>query len=126
MSETKQKKKRKQKSQLNLVGTEQVESEFLPELVEKLDELAKEKKYVDIQVCPNCKSPLVRRVGSMSGDLFSHMGVTPPKYECGECGWIEKLVLKATNKPTTVRDVVIMAEINEMDNETKKKDHTEN
>lgn len=57
----------------------------------------------------------------MSGDLFSHMGVTPPKYECGECGWREKLVLKATIKSTTVRDVVMMAEINAMDNEKQKR-----
>jgi len=121
MSDTKQKKRRNKKSQLNVVETKQVESTFLPELIEKLDELAKEKKYIDIQICSNCKSPLIRRVGSMSGDLFSHMGVTPPKYECGECGWREKLVLKATNKPTTIRDVVIMAEINEKNNERQKK-----
>jgi hypothetical protein len=49
------------------------------------------------------------------------MGVTPPKYECGECGWREKLVLKATIKSTTVRDVVMMAEINAMDNEKQKR-----
>lgn len=114
MSETQQKKKRKKKSQLSLIETERVESELLPELVEALDELAKEKKYVDIQVCPKCKSPRVKRVDSMAGDVFSHMGFTPPKYECRECGWSSQIVLKATNKPTTIRDVVIMAEINEL------------
>jgi len=123
MSETK---KKKQKSQLSLVENEQVESAFLPELIEKLDELAKEKKYVDIQVCSNCKSPLIRRVSSMSGDLFSHMGVTPPKYECGECGWRENLVLKATNKPTTIREVVIITEIHERYQKTKKEKLSEN
>jgi hypothetical protein len=46
----------------------------------------------------------------MVGDMSAHMGFTPPKYECRECGWRERLVLKATNKPTTVKDVVIMAE----------------
>ena len=33
-----------------------------------------------------------------------------PKYECLSCGWQEKLVLKATNKPLTVREVELIAE----------------
>jgi len=119
-----QKKKKKKKKQLSILETEKVESELLPELVEALEELEKEKKYVDIQVCPKCKSPLVRRVGSMVGDMSGHMGFTPPKYECRECGWRERLVLKATNKPTTVKDVVIMAEAKDVDTHRKEKDRT--
>ncbi len=118
--EQKQKKKKKRK-QLSLLETEKVESDLLPELVEALDELEKEKKYVDVQVCPKCKSPLVQRVGSMVGDMSAHMGFTPPKYECRECGWREKTVLKATNRPTNVRDVVIMAEAKDADAEEKRK-----
>jgi uncharacterized protein YbaR (Trm112 family) len=113
MSEAQQKKKKKKQSQLVDIETEQVESVLLPELVERLDQLAKEKKFVDIQVCPKCKNPLLRRVDTTGGDMFSHMGVTPPKYECCECGWRGQIVIKATNKPTTVKDVVIMAEANE-------------
>jgi RNase P subunit RPR2 len=120
--EQEQKKKNKKKKQLTVLETEKVESELLPELVQALDELEKEKKYVDIQVCPKCKSPLVRRVGSMVGDMSAHMGFTPPKYECRECGWRERTVLKATNKPTTIKDVVIMAEAKDADNERKRKE----
>jgi uncharacterized protein with PIN domain len=119
--EQEQKKKKKRKKQLTILETEKVESELLPQLVEALEELEKEKKYVDIQVCPKCKSPLVRRVGSMVGDMSAHLGFTPPKYECRECGWRERTVLKATNKPTTVRDVVLMAEAKDADNERKRK-----
>ncbi len=119
--ETEQKKKKKKK-QLTVLKTKEVESELLPKVVEALDELEKEKKYVDIQVCPNCKSPLVRRVGSMAGDMSAHMGFTPPKYECRECGWRERIVLKATNRPTTVKDVVIMAETKDADAERKRKE----
>jgi RNase P subunit RPR2 len=115
-------KRKKKKKRLTVLEMEKVESELLPELVEALDELEKEKKYVDIQVCPKCKSPLVRRVGSMVGDMSAHMGFTPPKYECRECGWRERTVLKATNKPTTVRDVVIMAEARDAENERKEKE----
>src|SRR4030066_878676 len=119
--EQEQKKKKKKKRQLTVSETEKVESELLPELVQALDELEKEKKYVDIQVCPRCKSPLVRRVGSMVGDMSAHMGFTPPKHECRECGWRERRILKATNKPTTVKDVVIMAEAKDADVKRKQK-----
>jgi Zn-finger nucleic acid-binding protein len=119
--------KKKKKKQAAVLETETGESELLPQLVEALDELEHEKKNVDIQVCPKCKSPLVRRVGSMVGDMSAHLGFTPPKYECGECGWRERTVLKATNKPTTVRDVVIMKEAKDADVERKQKEEkTEN
>ena len=119
--EQEQKKKKKKKKQLLVLETEKVESVLLPELVQALDELEKEKKYVDIQVCPKCKSPLVRRVGSAVGDMFSHMGFTLPIFECRECGLREKTVLKATNKPTTPRDVAIMSEAKDADIERKQK-----
>ena len=116
--EQKQKKKKRKANRQTVIETEKVESELLPELVDALIELEKKKKYVDIQVCPKCKSPLVQRVGSMVGDMSAHMGFTPPKYECRECGWRERTVLKATNKPTTVREVVIMSEAKDADLKT--------
>jgi len=115
------KKKKKEKKQLAVLQPVKVESALLPELSAVLEELEKEKKYVDIQICPKCKSPLVQRAGSMVGDMSAHMGFTPPKYECRECGWREKTVLKATNKPTTVREVVVMAEAKDADQEKKQK-----
>jgi hypothetical protein len=113
--EQKKQKKKKKKKQLVVLEAETVESE-LPELVEVLEELEREKKYVDIQVCPHCKSPNVRRTKSME-DVFGHMGFSPPKYECKKCGWRGKLVIKATNRPTTIKDVVIMAEANKAERE---------
>lgn len=115
MLEAEQKKKKKKKRQTTILENEQVESALLPELVKRLEELEKEEKYIDIHVCPKCKNPLIRQVGSMVGDMSAHMGFTPPKYECRECGWRERLVLKATNKPTTIKDVVIMAEAKNAD-----------
>jgi uncharacterized protein with PIN domain len=121
MSEQEQeKKKRKKRRHPSLLETERVESELFPELMKGLEELEKEKKHVDIQVCPRCKGPLVHRVGSMVGDMSAHMGLAPPKYECRECGWRERTVLKATNRPTSVKDVVIMAEARDAENERKK------
>ncbi len=100
---------------------EKVDSELLPELVDALDELEKQRKYIDIQVCPKCKSPRVRRVKSLTGNMSAHMGLTPPKYECPECGWHERTVVKATNRPTSIREVVIMAEAKDVEKETKKR-----
>jgi uncharacterized protein YbaR (Trm112 family) len=118
-----EKKKRKKKKYLSLSEVERTESELFPELMKGLEELEKEKKYVDIQVCPKCKGPLVRRVGSMTGDMSSHVGWTPPKYECRECGWRERLVLKATNRPTSIKDVVVMAEAKDAENQARKKEN---
>jgi Zn finger protein HypA/HybF involved in hydrogenase expression len=104
------KKKRKKKTQLVLLQEQEAESTALAELVEVLAELEKQGKTVDIQICPKCKSPKVRRVKTMSGDLWSYMGIAPPKFMCPECGWRARLVLKATNKRLSVREVEILAE----------------
>ena len=121
MSETEQRKKKKKKRQ-NLLEVEKVDSELLPELVDALDELEKQRKYVDIQVCPNCKSPRVRQVKSMHGDISAHMGLTPPKYQCPECGLRERTVVRATNRPTSIRDVAIMAEARDGTRKKEKRD----
>ncbi|MEM3641489.1 MAG: hypothetical protein QXH37_06175 [Candidatus Bathyarchaeia archaeon] len=109
MSEAERKKKKKKLSQLGVLK-EVEQSQSLAELVGVLEELEKEGKFVEVQICPNCKSPKVRRVGTMSGDLWGHMGILPPKFECEECEWRARLVLKATNKPLNVKDLEIIAE----------------
>jgi RNase P subunit RPR2 len=110
MSEPEKRKKKRKKRQFLVLEEQTEESPELAELVKVLEELEKEGKLVDIQVCPKCKSPLVRRVKTMSGDLWSHLGWLPPKFECEECGWQARLVLKATNKRLSVKDVEIIAE----------------
>ena len=118
MSETeRKKKKRKKKQQLVILDDQAEESQDLAELVKALEELEKEGKLVEIQVCPKCTSPHVRRVKTMSGDLWSHLGWTPPKFECEECGWQARLVLKATNKRLSVKDVELIAEADEASSE---------
>jgi hypothetical protein len=114
MSETEsRKKKRKKKRQFIILEEQEKKSQELAELVKVLEELEKEGKLVEVQVCPKCKSPRVRRVKTMSGDLWSHLGWVPPKFECEECGWRARLVLKATNKRLSVKDVEIIAEASE-------------
>jgi len=108
--EEEQRKKKKRKRQLTLLKQEEILSETVPEMVAVLEELKKEGKYVDIQVCPRCKSAKVKRVGSMSGDMSGHMAITPVKYECLDCGWRERLVIKATNRPLGLKEMAIIAE----------------
>ena len=81
MEEEQQKRKRR-KRQLTILKQEEIQSESLPALVEALEELGKQGKFVDVQICPRCKSAKIRRVGSMSGDVAEHMAITPVKYEC--------------------------------------------
>ena len=106
----KKKKKRKRK-QLAILKEEEVLSPASLELLRILEELEEEGEYVDIQVCPRCKSPRVRRVRSVNGDMSGHMAITPVKFECMDCGWRERLVLKATNRRMGLKEVAIMAEV---------------
>lgn len=110
MGDKKQRKKKKKQKQIVLLKQKTVESlEFL-ELLEVLEELEKEGKYVDVQICPHCKSPRVRRVGTMSGDMSGHIGLLPVKFECLDCDWRERLVVKATNRKMGVKEVALIAE----------------
>jgi len=110
LTEEEQWKKKKKQKHIVILKQKEVESQKFLELLDTLEELEKDKKYVDIQICPSCKSPRVRRVGTMSGDISGHMGWTPPKFECLDCGWRERTIVKATNRKLGVKHVAIMAE----------------
>jgi RNase P subunit RPR2 len=116
VTEKKQKKKKKQKQKV-ILKQKKAESQKLLELLEILEELEKEEKHVDIQICPKCKSPRVRRVHSTQGDMSGHMGMLPVKYECLDCGWRERLVIKATNRKLGVKEVAIIAEASNIQEE---------
>lgn len=115
MGEEKKRKKKKKQKQTVLLEQKVVESPKLAELLKVLEELEKEQKYVEVQVCPRCKSPRVRRAGTMSGGTSGHMGLLPVKYECSDCGWQERLVIKATNRKLSVKEVEIIAEALDLD-----------
>jgi len=112
MAETQTQKKKRKKQQLPVL--EQVQEEIAiqnaTEVAQALEELEAQGIRLDIQVCPKCKSPKVRRAKSTGGDMWGHIGLLPPSYECPDCGWQERLVLKATNKPLSVRDVELIRE----------------
>jgi len=112
MAETQTQKKKRKKQQLNALEQVQEETAIQNaiEVTQVLEELEKQGKRVDIQVCPKCKSPRVRRAKSTGGDMWAHIGILPPSYECPDCGWQERLVLKATNKKLSVREVEIIRE----------------
>ncbi len=74
MGEPERRKKKRKKRQLVVLEEQTEESQALAELVKVLEELEKEGKLVEAQVCPKCKSPRVRRVKTMSGDLWGHLG----------------------------------------------------
>jgi hypothetical protein len=122
MAETQTQKKKRKKQQISTL--EQVQEDIAVrnaiEVTEALEELEKQGIHTDIQVCPKCKSPKVRKAKSTGGDMWGHIGITPPSYECPECGWQERLVLKATNKPLSVRDVEIIREAMDIEDDKSK------
>ena len=119
MAETLQKKKRKKQQ---LAGLEQVQEEVAVqnavEVTQALEELEKQGVRLDIQVCPKCKSPRVKRAKSSGGDMWAHLGMLPPSYECLDCGWQERIVLKATNKRLTVKEVELIREAMESESDS--------
>jgi len=115
LTEDKKQKRKKKQKQITLLKQKRVESQKFLELLEALEELEKDQKYVDVQICPHCKSPRIRRVRTMSGDMSGHLGLLPVKFECLDCGWRERLVVKATNRKMGVKQVAIIAEARDLD-----------
>lgn len=110
MTETRKKKRKKQQ----LLALDHVQEESAiqnaAEVTKALVEIEKEGVRLDIQVCPKCKSPRIKRVKSTGGDMWAHLGILPPSYECPDCGGQERVVLKATNKRLTVKEVELIRE----------------
>jgi len=122
MAETRTQKKKRKKQQLTVLEQVQEETAIQNaiEVTQALEELEKQGIRLDIQVCPKCKSPKVQRAKAQGGDMWAHIGTLPPSYECPDCGWQERLVLKATNKPLSVRDVELIREAMDInDDETR-------
>ena len=112
MGETQVQKKKRKKRQLTVLDQVQEEKAIqnAAKVTQALEELEKQGIYLDIQVCPKCKSPKVIRAKSTGGDMWAYIGILPPSYECPDCGWQERVVLKATNKPLSVREVELIRE----------------
>jgi hypothetical protein len=112
MAEAQLTKKKRKKQTLSVIEEIQEETAIqnAAEVTAALDELKKQGKKLDIQVCPRCKSPKVKRAQSTGGDMWGHLGMVPPSYECPDCGWQERIVVKATNKPLTVKEIEIIRE----------------
>jgi ssDNA-binding Zn-finger/Zn-ribbon topoisomerase 1 len=95
--------------------TQETATQNAAEVTEALNELKAQGVSFDIQVCPKCKSPKIKRAQSTNGDMLGNMGIVQPKHECADCGWQGHLVLKATNKAWSVRDVELIREAMEIE-----------
>jgi lysyl-tRNA synthetase class I len=109
-TEKKKNKKQQQMHQLVLLKKGEIVSETFPELLKILEEMEKAGRFAEIPICPRCESARVRRVRTMEGDMSSHLGWLPIKYECLECGWRERLTLKATNRRLGWKEMALVAE----------------
>jgi hypothetical protein len=108
MQEAQSEKKKKKQQQITLT-VEELISEAGLNLIDFLKEQEADKKYLDLPVCPKCKSPKIKRV-NVAEDPTGHMGLTPPKFECSDCGHSTRIQLKATNRPFSVKDVELILE----------------
>jgi len=116
LSEQKTKNKQKQEP---VQKEKKAYSKNVQKLVQRLDELKKKEKFVDVAVCPKCKSVNLRRVRSSMGDITGHLGWLPIRYECLDCGWRGRLEIFTTNKKQSWKEVAIMAEARDLDVENK-------
>ena len=114
------KQKNNQKQEL-LQKEKKAESKQVQKLTERLDELKRKEKYCDVAVCPKCKSINLRKVDATKGDMSGHLGWLPVIYECLDCGWRGRLEIFATNKKQSWKEVVIMAEARDIDEDIKNK-----
>jgi len=114
------KKKTEQKQEL-VQKEKKADSTNIEKMAQRLDELRKKGKYVDVAVCPVCKSPNLRRVTSTCGDMSGHLGWLPVMYECLDCGWRGRLEIYATNRKQNWREVAIMAEARDLEAENRTK-----
>jgi hypothetical protein len=117
---TNQKNSERQKQEV-VQKEKKVDSKNVEKISQRLDELKNKEKFVDVAVCPVCKSPNLRRVKSTCGDMTGHLGWLPVMYECLDCGWRGRLEIYATNRKQNWREVAIMAETRDLEAETKSK-----
>jgi uncharacterized protein YbaR (Trm112 family) len=117
---TKQKNSRRQKQEV-VQKERKADSENIAKISQRLDELRNKGKFVDVAICPVCKSPNLRRVKSTGGDMTGHLGWLPVMYECLDCGWRGRLEIYATNRKQNWREVAIMAEARDLEADTKAK-----
>ena len=117
---TEQKSSRRQKQEV-VQKEKKAGSKNIEKISQRLDELRSKEKFVDVAVCPVCKSPNLRRVKSTCGDMTGHLGWLPVMYECLDCGWRGRLEIYATNRKQNWREVAIMAEVRDFEADTKAK-----
>jgi hypothetical protein len=117
MTETQEQTKKRKKQQLSIIEHKWEETAIknAKSVAEALEELDKQGIQLDIQVCPRCKSPKVKRAQSTGGDMWAHIGMLPPSFECPDCGWQERIVEKATNKKLSVREIELIREAMEVE-----------
>jgi hypothetical protein len=113
---SKQESKSKQKQEL-VQKEKKADTKNIQKLVQRLNELKKKGKFVDVAVCPICKSVNLRRVKSSEGDMTGHLRWLPVMYMCLDCSWRGRLEIFATNKKQSLKEVAIMAEARDLEAE---------
>ena len=73
------------------------EQENIKKNMEYLTGLTNKNKFIDLKVCPRCKSANIKVYGQ--ADIIGlYSPLSPTKHLCQNCGWIGRTLLEMTNK----------------------------
>ncbi len=72
-----------------------------------LDDLAKEEKYIDIKICPECKSAKLEILDLIG--LYSPL--SPVRCRCKNCGWMGRNVIEMSNRKISEKDEEVLEDI---------------
>ena len=71
------------------------EEENIKKNKDYLEGLTQKNKFIDLKVCPKCKSANIKIYGDTVG-LYAPL--SPTKHLCQNCGWIGRTLVEMTNK----------------------------
>jgi len=81
--------------------------DHLKTYIEILEDLAKKGIYLDVKMCPQCKSTGLRIMDVMA--FFSPL--SPVRMICKKCGWVGRATFEITNRRIDELDEEILEDI---------------
>lgn len=91
-----------------MIGFENMEDdENIKKNLKMLEDLAKEGKFIDFKICPQCKS-----AGLYMMDVVGfYAPLSPVKFVCKKCGWAGRSAIEMTNRRIDELDEELLEDI---------------
>ena len=75
--------------------------------IKQLDELAKKGIYLDLKICPRCKSTKLKIMDVVG--MYSPL--SPVRVVCKQCGWVGRTAIEITNRKIDELDEEMLEDI---------------